>query len=122
MFTYLGHLKISHFDDTARKVRDKISGWDNRLLSFGGKLVLIRHVLSSMPLHLFHVLRPLVMVVQCLERLFTQFLWGDSEGRRRIYWCRWPKVCYPVDEGGLGIRSFDDMEEAFEIKLWRQFC
>lgn len=118
LFTYLGHLKISHFDDTARKVRDKIFGSDNRLLSFCGKLVLIRHVLSSMPLHLFHVLRPLVMVVQCLEQLFTQFLWGDSEGRRRIYWCRWPKVCYPVDEGSLGIRSFDDMEEAFEIKLW----
>lgn len=51
-----------------------ISGWANKLFSFGGKLVLIRHVLSSMPLRLFHVLRSLVAVVQCLERLFTQFL------------------------------------------------
>lgn len=87
LFTYFecsvfkGWLQISHFDDMVWKVRDMISGWANQLFSFGGKLVLIRHVLSSMPLRLFHVLRPLVAVVQCLERLFTQFLWGDFEGR-----------------------------------------
>lgn len=40
LFTYLGHLKISYFDETARKVRDKIFGWDNHLLSFSGKTIL----------------------------------------------------------------------------------
>ena len=104
-----------------RKVRERISSWANRLLSFGGKLILIRHVLSALPLHLFHVFRPPSTVIQSLERLFTRFLWGDSEGRRRIHWCRWPAVCFPVDEGDLGIRSFDDMAEAFEMKLWWRF-
>ncbi|KAH9684247.1 reverse transcriptase domain-containing protein [Citrus sinensis] len=118
---FTGCLKISYFDDLVRKVRERISGWANRLLSFGGKLILIRHVLSSLPLHLFHVLRPPSTVIQSLERSFTRFLWGDSEGRRRIHWCRWPAVCFPVDEGGLGIRSFDDMAEASEIKLWWRF-
>ncbi|KAH9750075.1 reverse transcriptase domain-containing protein [Citrus sinensis] len=118
---FTGCLKISYFDGMVRKVRERISGWANRLLSFGGKLILIRHVLSALPLHLFHVLRPPSTVIQSLERLFTRFLWGDSEGRRRIHWCRWPAVCFPVDEGGLGIRSFDDMAEAFEMKLWWRF-
>ncbi|KAH9662191.1 reverse transcriptase domain-containing protein [Citrus sinensis] len=118
---FTGCLKISYFDGMVRKVRERISGWANRLLSFGGKLILIRHVLSALPLHLFHVLRPPSTVIQSLERLFTRFLWGDSDGRRRIHWCRWPAVCFPVDEGGLGIRSFDDMAEAFEIKLWWRF-
>ncbi|KAH9750083.1 hypothetical protein KPL71_013740 [Citrus sinensis] len=84
----------------------------------GGKLILIRHVISSMPLHLFHVFRSPATVVQRLKQLLTQFLWGDSEERRRIHWCRWPKACFPVDEGGLGLWSFDDMAEAFHIKLW----
>lgn len=39
---------------------------------------MVWNMFSSMPLHLFHVLRPLLVVVQRLERLFTQFLWGDS--------------------------------------------
>ncbi|KAH9750080.1 zf-RVT domain-containing protein [Citrus sinensis] len=118
---FTGCLKISYFDDMVRKVREMISGWANRLLTFGGKLILIRHVLSALPLHLFHVLHPPSTVIQSLERLFTRFLWSDSEGRRRIHWCRWPAVCFPVDEGGLDIRSFDDMAEAFEIKLWWRF-
>lgn len=59
LFTYLGCLifkgclKIYLFDDMVRKVLDKIFSWANRLLSFIGKLVLIRHMLSSMPLHCF---------------------------------------------------------------------
>lgn len=126
-FTYLecpvftGCLQISHFDDTIWKVRDRIFGWANRLLSFGEKLVVIHHVLSSMPLHLFHVLRPLVAVVQRLVCLFTRFLWGDSEERCWIHWCGWSKVCSPDEEVGLGIRSFDDMAVAFELKLWSHF-
>ncbi|KAH9734745.1 hypothetical protein KPL71_017486 [Citrus sinensis] len=98
--TYLGCpvftrcLELSHFDDMVQKVRDKISGWANRLLSFDGKLVLICHVLSSMSFHIFHVL-------QYLEHIFAQFLWGDSEGRHQIHWCRWLKVYYPIEEGGL---------------------
>lgn len=105
-------LKISHFDDEIRKVRDRISGQANHIFSIGGKLVLIRHVLS------FHVLRPPATVVQRLERLFTRFLQGDSKGRRQMHQCKWLEVCFPVDEGGLGIQSFDDIVEAFEIKLW----
>ena len=54
---YVGGVRIRHFDDMIRKIRGRISGWANRLLSFGGKLVLIRHVLSSMSLHFFQVLR-----------------------------------------------------------------
>lgn len=87
-FTYLGcsifrgSFKISHFDDMVWKIRDKISGWANQLLSFGGKLVLIRHVLLSMPLHLLHVHCPHAAVVQLLERFFNWFLCGDSELRR----------------------------------------
>lgn len=91
---YVGGVQIRHFDDMIRKIRGMISGWANRLLSFGGKLVLIQHVLSSMPLHLFHVLRPPTTVIQILERLFIRFLWSDTDSRRRIHWCRWPSFFF----------------------------
>ena len=50
---YMGGVRILHFDDMICKIRGRNSKWANRLLSFGGKLVLIRHVLSSMSLHFF---------------------------------------------------------------------
>ena len=42
---YVGGVRIWYFDDMIRKIRGRISRWENRLLSFGGKLVLIQHVL-----------------------------------------------------------------------------
>ncbi|KAH9687878.1 hypothetical protein KPL70_014934 [Citrus sinensis] len=123
-FTYLGcpvyvrgvRIRIRHFDDIIRKIRGRISGWANRLLSFGGKLVLIRHVLSSILLHLFHVLRLPATVTQKLERLFTKFLWSDMDSQRHIHWCKWPSVCFPVAEGGLRVCSFSSLANAFEMK------
>ena len=114
---YVGGVQIRHFDDMIRKIRGRISRWDNWLLFFGGKLVLIWHVLSSMPLHLFHVLWPPATVIQILERLFTKFLWSDTDSRWCINWCRWSSVCFPVVEGGLGVRSFSSLADAFEMKL-----
>lgn len=61
------HLKISLFNDMVQKVRDRIYGWANQLLSFGRKLVLMHHMLSFVPLHLFHALCSPVAVIKCLE-------------------------------------------------------
>ncbi|KAH9750680.1 hypothetical protein KPL71_013964 [Citrus sinensis] len=34
---------------------------------------------------------------------------------------RWPSVRFPVAEGGLGVRSFSNLDDAFEMKLWWRF-
>ncbi|KAH9684879.1 hypothetical protein KPL70_013711 [Citrus sinensis] len=34
---------------------------------------------------------------------------------------RWPSVRFPVVEGGLGVRSFSNLDDAFEMKLWWRF-
>lgn len=121
-FIYLGclvfmrYLKIVYFDEMVWKVRDKISGWANKLLSFYRNLMLIRHVLS-MSLYLFHVVKPSALVMKHLERLFPRFLRGDSKTWRQIHWCRWSSVCFPVKKDGLRIRSFDDLAMAQEVKL-----
>lgn len=30
----------------------------------------------------------------------------------------WDKLCYPVEERGLGFRAFDDVVRVFSCKLW----
>lgn len=61
-FTYLGastvdgRLQIRHFMPLLERVEKKLSGWKSRLLLQGGRLVLLRHVLSSLPIHLLSVL------------------------------------------------------------------
>ena len=39
---------------------------------------------------------------------------------RRIHWTAWDNLCFPLEEGGLGFRSFGDMATSFACKLWWQ--
>ncbi|XP_027124270.2 uncharacterized protein [Coffea arabica] len=113
----LGRNKTVLFDGVIASVRAKLHHWSSRFLSAGGKLILIRHVLSSMPLYLLQVTKPPKGVFIRLGKLFNAFLWDGKDGRR-IHWSSWEKVCFPVEEGGLGFRSLLDLERAFAMKLW----
>ncbi|XP_071933097.1 uncharacterized protein [Coffea arabica] len=113
----LGRCKSVLFDGVIASVRAKLHHWSSRFLSAGGKLILIHHVLSSMPLYLLQVTKPPKGVFLRLGKLFNAFLWDGKDGRR-IHWSSWEKVCFPVEEGGLGFRSLLDLERAFAMKLW----
>nr|XP_027090418.1 uncharacterized protein LOC113711451 [Coffea arabica] len=95
----------------------KLLHWSSRFLSAGGKIILLRHVLNSMPIYLLQVSKPPKGIFLRLGRLFNAFLWDGKDGRR-IHWSSWEKLCFPVAEGGLGFRSLLDVEKAFAMKLW----
>ncbi|XP_060216572.1 uncharacterized protein LOC132644044 [Lycium barbarum] len=63
-FTYLG-CPIFHarkqklfYKEVMKKVRDKLHAWKGKLLSFGGKAVLISSVLQSIPIYLLSAMVP----------------------------------------------------------------
>ncbi|KAL0292028.1 UNVERIFIED_CONTAM: hypothetical protein Sangu_3257800 [Sesamum angustifolium] len=88
-----------------------------RNLSHGGRLALIRSVLQATPLHLLQVIHPPKSVLITIERIFNGFFWGSYNGRKHIHWSSWAKACFPVAEGGLGVRSLADYVRAFSMKL-----
>ncbi|KAL0433131.1 UNVERIFIED_CONTAM: hypothetical protein Slati_2647400 [Sesamum latifolium] len=90
-------------------------------LSHGGRLALIRSVLQVMPLHLLQVIHPPKLVLITIERIFNSFFWGSYNGRRHIHWSSWKNACFPVVEGGLGVRSLEDYVQSFSMKLWWRF-
>ncbi|KAL2532641.1 Uncharacterized protein Adt_05992 [Abeliophyllum distichum] len=126
-FTYLGvplfkgHRKIFLYDDLIQKVRSRISGWASRLLSPGGRITLIRSVLSSLPLYLLQILKPPKAVLKKLESIFARFLWDSKDHTHRLHWKRWKDLCLPTEEGGLGFRRLQDLVDTFSLKLWWLF-
>lgn len=82
-FRYLGvHLfkgrrKKIYFQYILDAVHKKLAGWVGRFLSPGGRLILIKHVLSAIPLHVLAVLDPPKSVFAALEGLFSNFLWQN---------------------------------------------
>ncbi|KAL2475613.1 Uncharacterized protein Adt_36349 [Abeliophyllum distichum] len=126
-FTYLGvplfkgHRKIFLYDDLIQKVRSRISGWASRILSPGGRITLIRSVLSSLPLYLLQILKPPKAVLKKLESIFARFLWDSKDHTHRLHWKRWKELCLSTEEGGLGFRRLQDLVDTFSLKLWWLF-
>ncbi|CAH9141051.1 unnamed protein product, partial [Cuscuta epithymum] len=121
---YLGiklHKGINRFqycDDFIKLFDSKLTPWKCKNLSQGGRLILIKHVLSAIPLHILAADTLPKKVISILERKLANFFWGFSNNRNKHHWLAWSKLCLPTNEGGLGIRTLSSLEKAFSIKLW----
>nr|XP_027101627.1 uncharacterized protein LOC113722544 [Coffea arabica] len=78
-FTYLGapiykgRRRNVLFDGIVAKMQAHLGHWSTKLLSFGGKLVLARHVLASLPMYLLQVVNPPKAVLTRLGSFATPF-------------------------------------------------
>ncbi|VFQ70656.1 unnamed protein product [Cuscuta campestris] len=57
-------------------------------------------------------------IIRILHMKMANFLWGFREGKPKYHWGQWKTLCTTYDEGGLGIRSLEDIQEAYSMKLW----
>ncbi|KAG5580297.1 hypothetical protein H5410_050924 [Solanum commersonii] len=55
---FVGRPRIIYFSDLINKVLCRITGWQTRLLSYGGRAILVKHVLQSLPIHLLLAVTP----------------------------------------------------------------
>lgn len=75
---------MDHYKGPINKVLDKLQSWKGKLLSIGGRTVLISHVLQSMPIYLLSAVNTPDFVINKLHKLFARFFWSNSvDGRRR---------------------------------------
>ncbi|XP_042988639.1 uncharacterized protein LOC122316171 [Carya illinoinensis] len=77
----VGRLKVCDFSDLIGNFNKKIAGWKMKMLSIGGRVILLHHVLSSMAIHLMAVLHVPNGVYRVLNRIMSSFFWGDVEGK-----------------------------------------
>lgn len=71
---FVGRKKIQYFSNIATKIIQKVSSWNSTLLSAGGKIILIKHVLTSIPTHLLSICQPPKTILTQMERVFANFL------------------------------------------------
>lgn len=102
---YQGRTNSKHFAKLIRRAKDKIDAWSSKLLSTGGKLVLISSVLCSMHVYTLSAYAVSKKIIKELEGTFSSFLWGRYNGKFKKRWKSWLSMAMPTDEGGLGFRS-----------------
>lgn len=126
-FTYLrcpifySRRRMDYYHDLINKVMDKLQTWKCKLLSIGGRVVLISHVLQSMPIYLLSSVNPPLNVINKLHKIFTQFLLCNSVGVSSRHWAYWNTLCLRCEEDSVGFRSLHDISKALLCKLWWNF-
>lgn len=115
---YTGRCKKVYFASLVQSVRNKLDGWQARLLTPGGRLILIRHVLQALPIHTLAAMNPPLGILRELEGLFSKFFWSNSTDNPRKVWRNWNWLSFPIEENGIGVRKLEDVLLAFTCKLW----
>ena len=118
---YIGGQRIIYFSEVVAKVIKKVSGWQSKILNFGGKTTLVNHVLQAIPIHTLASMSPPKNTLNNIKRVMADFFWGVDKDGKKYHWASWDTLSYPKNEGGIGIRMLDDICKAFQYKHWWEF-
>ncbi|XP_028113522.1 uncharacterized protein LOC114311595 [Camellia sinensis] len=100
------------------KVKSRLAMWKMKLLSFVGRLTLVKSVLDSIPGYYISLFNLPIGIAKEIDKLKSAFLWGSSELRRKIHMVKWNDVSMNKDQGGSGIRKTRDTNACMLLKWW----
>ena len=115
-------LRIQDWQPVFEKVETRLGGWWARLLSRGGRLVLLKSVLAAIPIYYMSIFKMPAGVSRLLEKTMQSFFWRGSqpEESRGAALITWTTVCQPISQGGLGIRHLQHTNMALLTKWVRR--
>ena len=115
-------LRKSEYSPLVDNIKKRIQSWKVRLLSYVGRLELIKSVINSL---INFWLSAFVLPKGCIkeiEKLCRDYLWSSSPDTRGNAKVAWYDLCLPKSEGGIGLRNLSLWNKALTLRLvWLQF-
>ena len=113
-------MTVNDYLPLVEKVRKKMSSWTGRLLSHAGRLQLIKYVITSLANFWMAAFRLPSSCLKEIERLCSAYLWSGRDLKTTKAKVSWQDICYPKEEGGLGLRPLKELYKVYGLKLiWR---
>ena len=107
-FLYLGlqiggdSCRLLFWKPVVNQIKSRLSGWHSWFLSFSGRLILLKSVLTALPVYALSVFKALSGIISSIESLLNKFFWGGCEEKRKLSWIGWNSLCLRKEYGGLG--------------------
>ncbi|XP_031745326.1 uncharacterized protein LOC116405480, partial [Cucumis sativus] len=112
-----GRLRSSDCDPLIQCITSRIRSWYARVLSFAGRLQLVRSVLRSLQVYWASVFMLPMKVHRDVDKILRAYLWRGKEEGRGGAKVAWDEVCLPFDEGGLDDRDGSSWNIASTLKI-----
>ncbi|GKB80138.1 RNA-directed DNA polymerase, eukaryota, reverse transcriptase zinc-binding domain protein, partial [Tanacetum coccineum] len=125
-FSYLGvkvggrMTRINSWDEISNNLLSRLSKWKMKTLSIGGRLMLLKSVLGSMPIYYMSMFKVPIQVLKKIESIRSHFFNGVDHNDRKLLFVKWDNVLASKEKGGLGVSSFYALNRALIFKwVWR---
>ncbi|CAN1135031.1 Putative ribonuclease H protein At1g65750 [Linum perenne] len=112
-----GRITRNTYEFLLTRLDDKLAGWKANTLSLAGRVTLASSVLNSIPSYVMQTTALPGYICEGIDRKIRNFIWGSTNGVRKIHNINWEMVCRPKNLGGLGLRSARELNRAFLMKL-----
>lgn len=89
---------------------------EKKILSKGGKEILIKAVTSAMPIYALLCSRFPKSFCNQINRTISNFRWGQKADEKKLHWIAWSKMCEAKELGGLGFKNMECFNKALLAK------
>ena len=124
--TYLGlplgapYNSLVDWDEVEERFLKRLTLWKRQYISKGGRLMLIRSTLSSLPIYFLSHIRMPRMVRLRLEKFQRDFLWGGKTLNSKPHLVKWDMVCSNRRKRGLDVKRLHSLNKTLLCKwIWR---
>ena len=91
----VGKSKCNTFRQLKERLDNKLSGWKEKMLSHAGKEIFIKAVTQAIPMYTMSVFKIPNTLYDEMTSMVRYFWWGQIDGKTKMAWLSWNKVCTP---------------------------
>ncbi|XP_074314788.1 uncharacterized protein LOC141650737 [Silene latifolia] len=128
-FRYLGvnitpkRLGVDDCHCLIERISDRIQGLGARKLSYAGRVILIKSVLSTLHNYWARIFILPKSIINRIEVLCMKFLWHGADSRGSPALVAWNQVCQSARKGGLGLKHLHWWNVAAVANwAWKKIC
>ena len=118
--TVVGRSRNEVFQYLYDRSLGKVKGLKGQGLSKAGKEILVKSVLQSVPTYAMRCFQLSKGLCHKLSSVSSQFWWGAVDGKRKVPWIAWERMCAAKKSGGMGFRNYEYFNQALLAKqAWK---
>lgn len=110
-------LRVSEYSILLDKISGTFKAWSARHLSFAGRLVLIKFVISGIIVFWITTFILPKGCIKKIESLCYKYLWSGQIEGPAFTKVSWAACCVPKREGGLGLSRFETWNKTLCLRL-----